>query len=53
MSLKKKGAPAKISLLTESELATLRGLISKALKAGYEPSDVFPESKPNKGKNKS
>jgi hypothetical protein len=50
MALRKKGTPAKISLLTESELTTLRSLVSKALKAGYEPSDVFPESKPNKGK---
>ena len=50
MALKKKGAPTKISLLTESELKTLRGLISKALNAGVEPSEIFKEEKGKKNK---
>jgi hypothetical protein len=50
MALKKKGTPEKMSLLTESELKTLRGLISKALKAGVEPEEIFKEDKSKKNK---
>lgn len=48
MAIKKKGTPEKISTLTEAELKTLRGLISKALQSGLEPEDVFKESKSKK-----
>jgi hypothetical protein len=44
MALKKRGTPEKISLLTDNELTTLRNLISKALKADVEPSEIFPEN---------
>lgn len=50
MSIKKQGTEEKISLLTERELTQLRGLITKALKAGVEPSEIFPESKSKKEK---
>lgn len=50
MAIKKQGTTEKISLLTESELTTLRRLISKALELGIEPSEIFLETKPKKEK---